>query len=134
MRKRKQAYMESHSLHNLNSSVANNQAKVKNDCVSRNGYIIKIAQPNSTILVSFSSMKDALFNDAQIYNTFIAGYWESAVLFLGTPGIDYCHIIWENWGQSKSNHILLSCADLYQIFIFYIHSDPLFYQQNPYST
>ena len=40
-----------------------NQAKSENDCVSRNGHRIKITQPNSMILVSFSSAEDALFND-----------------------------------------------------------------------
>ena len=39
-----------------------NQAKFENHCVSRNAHRIKIAQPNSMILVSFSSAEDALFN------------------------------------------------------------------------
>ena len=47
-----------------------NQAKYENDCVSRNGHKIKIAQPNSMILVSFSFAEDALFNDVSKYDTF----------------------------------------------------------------
>ena len=40
-------------------------SKIWNDCVSRNGHRIKITQPNSMILVSFSSADDALFNDVK---------------------------------------------------------------------
>ena len=47
-----------------------NQAKCEHDCVSRNGHSIKITQPNSMILVSFSSAEDALFNDVKEYDTF----------------------------------------------------------------
>ena len=42
-----------------------NQAKLENDCISRNGRRIKITQPNLMILVSFSSAEDALSNDVK---------------------------------------------------------------------
>ena len=42
-----------------------NQVKFENDSVSRNGHKIKITQPNSMILVLFSSAEDALFNDVK---------------------------------------------------------------------
>ena len=47
----------------LRSSVAKNQAKFENDCISRNGHRIKITQPNLMILVSFSSAEDVLSKD-----------------------------------------------------------------------
>ena len=46
------------------------QAKFENDCVLRNGHRIKITQPNSMILVSFSSVEDALFSDVKKLDTF----------------------------------------------------------------
>ena len=41
------------------------QAKFENDCILRNGHRIEITQPNSVILVSFSSAKYALNNAVQ---------------------------------------------------------------------
>ena len=56
--------------HNSSLIGCKNQAKFENDCISRNGHRIKITQPNSTILVSFSSAEDALSNDVKQCNTF----------------------------------------------------------------
>ena len=42
-----------------------NQVIFENDCVSRNRHRIKITQPNSKILVSFSSVEDALFKEVK---------------------------------------------------------------------
>ena len=64
-----------------------NQAIFENECVSRNGHKIKITQPNSMILVSFSSAEDALFNDIKMWDFQLAKYWKSAVPLFGTPGI-----------------------------------------------
>ena len=47
-----------------------NRAKFENDCVSRNGDRIKITEPNSMTLVSFSSAEDASFNDVKRCDTF----------------------------------------------------------------
>ena len=63
--------MKGHSLHNSSLIGRKNQAKFENDCVLRNGHIILITQPNSMILVSFSSAEDVLFNDVKKYHTFI---------------------------------------------------------------
>ena len=85
-RKRKRAY-ESHSLHNLRSSVAKIMQNLKMT-VSRNGHRFKIAQPNLIILVSFSSAEDALFNDVKTYNIFRSqGIENRPFQFCGTPGI-----------------------------------------------
>ena len=45
-----------------------NQAKFENDCISRSGHRFKITQPNLMILVSFSSVEDALSNDVNKYD------------------------------------------------------------------
>ena len=42
-----------------------NQAKFENDCISRSWHSFKITQPNSMILVSFSSAEDALCDDVK---------------------------------------------------------------------
>ena len=62
--------MKGHSRHNASLIGRKNQSKFKNDCLSWNGYRINITQPNSMILVSFSSAEDALFNDVREYDTF----------------------------------------------------------------
>ena len=54
--------MEGFSLHNSSLMGRKNQATFEHDCISRNGPRIKITQPNSIILVSFSSAEDALYN------------------------------------------------------------------------
>ena len=54
--------MKGHSRHNSSLIGRKNQAKFENDSVSRNGHRIEIIQPNSIILVPFSSAEDALFN------------------------------------------------------------------------
>ena len=56
-------HMKGHSRHNSSLIGRKNQAKFENDCVSRNGHRIKSTQPNSMILVSFSSVEDAVFNN-----------------------------------------------------------------------
>ena len=43
-----------------------NQEKFENYSDSRNGHRIKITQPNSMILVSYSSAEDAIFTDIKI--------------------------------------------------------------------
>ena len=44
-----------------------NPAKYENDRISRNGHDrIKITQPNLRILISYSSVEDALSNDVKI--------------------------------------------------------------------
>ena len=64
-------HMKGHFRHNLCRLIGRkNQAKFENDCVSRNGHRIKTTQPNSMILVSFSSAEDALFNDVKKCDTF----------------------------------------------------------------
>ena len=62
--------MKGLSRYNSTLTSRKNQVKFENDCVSRNGHKIKIAQPNSMILVSFSSAEDALFNNVKKYDTF----------------------------------------------------------------
>ena len=62
--------MEGLSRHNSLLIGRKNPAKFENDCISRKGHRIKIAQPNSMILVSFSSAEDALSNDVNKHNTF----------------------------------------------------------------
>ena len=63
-----------------------NKAKFENYRVSRNGHKIKSTQPNSMILVSFSSAEDALFNDVK-NDTFSSRVLKiSRSAFLGTPG------------------------------------------------
>ena len=81
--------MKGHSRHNSSLIGRKNQAKFENDCVLRNGHRIKITQPNSMILVSFSSVEDALFNDVKKYDTFSSqGTENPPFLFFGTPGIE----------------------------------------------
>ena len=63
-----------------------NQAKFEYDSVSRNGHKIKITQPNSMILVSFSSAEDVLFNDVKAQSTV-----NQPFRFFGTPGRAYLH-------------------------------------------
>ena len=46
------------------------QAKFENDCISRNGHRIKITQPDSMILVSFSSAEDVLSTDVNSMTLF----------------------------------------------------------------
>ena len=64
-----------------------NQAKFENDCISRNGHRIKITQPNSMILVSFSSAEDVLSTDVKSMTLSLAS-GKSAVPLFGTPGIE----------------------------------------------
>ena len=52
--------MKDHSRHNSSLIGRKNQAKFENGCVLRNCHRIKITQPNSMIVVSFSSVEDAL--------------------------------------------------------------------------
>ena len=52
--------MKGHTRHNLSLIGLKNQAECENDRVSRNGHRIEISQPNSMILVSFSSAEDAV--------------------------------------------------------------------------
>ena len=59
-----------------------NQAKFENGCVLRNGCKIKITQPISMILVSFSSVEDALFSLQSTKN-------QPFCFFGGTPSICY---------------------------------------------
>ena len=81
--------MKGHSRHNLRSSVAKIKQNLKMKCVSRNVHRIKITQPNSMILVPFSSAEDALFNDVKKYDTFRSqGTKIPPFLFFGTPGIE----------------------------------------------
>ena len=65
-------HVKGHSRHNstLIHVGRKNQAKFENDCVSRNRQRIKITQPYSMILVSFSSAEDTLFDDVKRYGTF----------------------------------------------------------------
>ena len=56
-------HMKGHSRHNSSLIGRKNQGKFENDCVLRNSHRIIITQPNSMILVSFSCVEDALFND-----------------------------------------------------------------------
>ena len=66
-------YVKGPSRHNSSLIGRKNQAKFQqNDCVLRNGHRIKIAPPNSNsmVLVSFSSVEDALFNDVNNYYIF----------------------------------------------------------------
>ena len=65
-----------------------NQAKFENDCISRNWHRIKITQPNSMILVSFSSAEDALTNDVKKMTRLARKVLKiRRFAFLGTPGI-----------------------------------------------
>ena len=59
--------VEDFSRHNSSLIGRKNQAKFENDCISRNGHRIRITQPNSMILVSFSSAEDALSKDVNKY-------------------------------------------------------------------
>ena len=81
--------MNGHSRHNSLLIGHKYQAKFENDSVSRNGHRIKITQPNSMILVSFSSAEDALFNDVKKKNdTFRSQGTEICrSAFFGTPSI-----------------------------------------------
>ena len=54
-KKKKKKKMEGFPGTIFRSSVAKNQAKFENDCISRSGHRFKITQPNLLILVSFSS-------------------------------------------------------------------------------
>ena len=54
--------MEGLSRHKASLIGHKNQAKFENDCISRSGHRFKITQPNSMILVSFSSAEDDLAN------------------------------------------------------------------------
>ena len=80
--------MEGLSLHNSSLIGHKNQGKFENDCISRNGHRIKITQPNLMILVSFSSVEDALSNDVK--NILLAHKVLKICCsaFLGTPGIE----------------------------------------------
>ena len=83
-------HMEGFSLHNSSLIGRKNQAKFENDCISRGGHRIKIAQPNLMILVSFSSAEDVLSSDVkEIYNTFCSQGTENPPFrfFFLTPGI-----------------------------------------------
>ena len=62
--------MEGLSQYNSMLVCCKNQAKFENDSVSRNDHEIKISQPNSMFLVSFSSAEDALLNDVKKYDIF----------------------------------------------------------------
>ena len=72
-----------------------NQAKYENDCVSRNGHKIKI-QPNSMILVSFSSAEDSLFNDVKNDSFSLQSTENQPLRFLGET-----RYIWAVNGQVK---------------------------------
>ena len=65
--------MKGHSRHNSLIIGRKNQAKFENDCVSRNGLRIKITQPNSMILVSFSSAEDALLFNIDFFKYYTFG-------------------------------------------------------------
>ena len=79
--------LEALSRHNSSLISRKNQAKFENDCISRSGHRFKITQPNSMILVSFSSGENALSNDAKYITRFARKvYWKTAVpLFMGHP-------------------------------------------------
>ena len=83
--------LKGHSRHNSSLIGRKNQAKFENDGLLRNGHRIKITQPNSMILVSFSSVENVLFNDVKKTVTLLARrvlkIRRSA--FYGTPGIWY---------------------------------------------
>ena len=80
--------MKGHSRHNSSLIGRKNQAKFENDCVFKKGHRIKITQPNSMILVSFSSVEDALFSDVKKRDTFSSQGTENPPFrFFGTPGI-----------------------------------------------
>ena len=83
--------MKGHSRHNSSLIGHKNQAKFENDCVLRNGQRIKITQPNSKILVAFSSAEVALYmyDDVKRYGTLdrrVLKIHHSA--FYGIPGIN----------------------------------------------
>ena len=67
-----------------------NEAKFENDCISRNEHRIKLTQPNSIILVSFSSAEDALTNDVNKYDT---------VSSQGTENLPF-HFLEDTWYTS----------------------------------
>ena len=69
-----------------------NYAKFENYCISRNAHRIKFTQPNSMILVSFSSAEGALTKDLKEYEIFSSqGCWKSAVPLI--------------WGDTRYIHI-----------------------------
>ena len=81
--------MEGFSQHNSSLIGRKNQEKVENGCISRSGHRFKITQPNLMIMVSFSSVEDALSNDVFKKMTLLArrvlNIYHST--FGGTPGI-----------------------------------------------
>ena len=91
-----QNHMKGNFWHNSSLIGPKNQAKFENDCVSRNGQRIKITQPNSMILVSFSFAEDALFNDVKNI-TLLDRRVLKIHRFLGTPGM-----IWHSWVSTHS--------------------------------
>ena len=87
-------HMKGHSRHNSLIIGRKNQAKFENYCVSRNGLRIKITQPNSMILASFSSAEDALLFNIDFFFFYITLLDRRVITtenlpfrFLGTPGI-----------------------------------------------
>ena len=63
-----------------------NQAKFENDYISINRHRFRITQPNSMILVSFSSAEDALSNDVKKNYTFSSQGTENLpFLLFGKP-------------------------------------------------
>ena len=70
--------------HNSSLFGRKNQAKFENDCILRSGHRFTITQPNSMILVSFSSAEDALSNDVKKYDIFSSQGTENLLFrFLG---------------------------------------------------
>ena len=63
-------HMKGYSRHNSSLIGHKNQAKFENDFVLRNSHRVNITQPNSMILVSFSSVEDVSFDDVKRYCTF----------------------------------------------------------------
>ena len=89
--------MKGHSQHNPSLIGRKNQAKFENDCVLTNGHRIKITQSNLMILVSFSSVEDALSNQCQKYDIFSSQDTENPPfrLFGGTSGIAITRSAWQ---------------------------------------
>ena len=73
--------------HNSSLIGRKNQDKFENDCISRCGHRLKITPPNLMILVSISSVEDALFYDINEYDIFSSQGTENPPFrFFGTPG------------------------------------------------
>ena len=108
--------MKGHS-HNFSLIGRKTRAKFENDCVSKNGHRIKITQPNSMILVSFSSAENVYKNMTLLGQMVLkicrSAFFGHPLCFFWTPVIAYSYTfsVCMKLNQGKLNSIRqISCG------------------------